>query len=211
MTNQLPPAQPGETAGAEPQSNYHLKCGCVMDIRAGGYPVLCQVHSSLPTFDEFKQALLGTASEQNQSIIERYNQRRAEEIREIYGSGPVENWSELPALGHVVLTTTGARTGRQRTVPLGSMRYGQDLIVEGSVAGKPTHPAWYHNIIADPSVVVETLGVRYPAVARIAEGAERAEIWQAFTELRPVLNELQALTTRVFPVVVLQRAGNPLD
>ncbi len=59
----------------------------------------------------------------------------------------------LPVL---LLTTTGARTGKRRTAPLLYVENGGALVVPASLWGGPRHPAWYHNLVANPLVEVET-------------------------------------------------------
>ncbi|MFE9929926.1 nitroreductase/quinone reductase family protein [Streptomyces sp. NPDC005533] len=116
--------------------------------------------------------------------------------------GPFEG-SEL-----ILLTTTGARSGKPHTVPLGFLRDGGDggdLLVVGSAAGADRHPAWYHNLLARPLVQVETGAEEYAAVAVPAQGARRDELFARVVREAPGYGEYQARTRRVLPVVALQR------
>ncbi|MER6199642.1 nitroreductase/quinone reductase family protein [Streptomyces sp. NPDC001586] len=134
-----------------------------------------------------------------------FNQTVIDEFRANAGrvGGPFEG-SEL-----ILLTTTGARSGKSHTVPLGFLRDagrdGGDLLVVGSAAGADRHPAWYHNLLARPLVQVETGTEEYEAVAVPAEGARRDELFARVVRAEPGYGEYQARTGRVIPVVALQR------
>ncbi|MGW7200007.1 nitroreductase/quinone reductase family protein [Streptomyces chryseus] len=106
----------------------------------------------------------------------------------------------------LLLTTTGARSGAERTTPLGYVRHGDSLLVIGSNMGAPRHPDWYHNLLAHPLVQVE-LGTRtFEALAVPAEGARREELFAHVLRVEPGYAEYQARTSRPLPVVVLERA-----
>lgn len=77
----------------------------------------------------------------------------------------------------VLVTTTGARTGRPRKTSLAFLWDRDDMIVVASKGGSPAHPAWYHNMKADPRVVVQWRGGIEERIAREAEGAERDELF----------------------------------
>jgi deazaflavin-dependent oxidoreductase (nitroreductase family) len=106
----------------------------------------------------------------------------------------------------LLLTTTGARTGRPRTTPLG---YARDeatgrLLLWASNMGAPRDPAWYRNLVANPDVTVELAGDRFPARARVAHGPERDRLLQVLTAQMPVAGH-QQLTPREIPLVILDR------
>ena len=107
----------------------------------------------------------------------------------------------------LLLTTTGARSGQTRVNPLAYTRDGDRLVVIASKGGAPTHPDWYHNIIAHPLVTVEVGPERFQARARIAEGAERDRLYAAQAQMMPAFAEYQRKTARRIPVVVLERTG----
>lgn len=77
----------------------------------------------------------------------------------------------------VLVTTTGARTGRSRKTSLAFLWDRDDMIVVASKGGSPAHPAWYHNMKADPRVVVQWRGGIEERIARESEGAERDELF----------------------------------
>lgn len=131
------------------------------------------------------------------SDMKAFNQALIAEFRATRGhlSGQMAGRSIL------LLTTTGARTGKPRTTVLGYGRSGNRYAVIASNNGAPAAPAWYHNLLANPAAVVEVGEERFEARARTAEGAERAELAQAV----PYLESQQKLTERVIPLVVLER------
>ncbi len=105
----------------------------------------------------------------------------------------------------LLLTTTGAKTGQQRTVPLGYGEDGGRLIVVAANAGAPAHPDWYHNLTAHPDVSVELGAERFPARARTAEGSERDDLIARQAEIVPWLPAQQEKTSREIPIVILER------
>jgi len=107
----------------------------------------------------------------------------------------------------LLLTTTGARTGLPRLAPLVYRRDGYRYVIMSSNGGAPTHPAWYHNLVAHPSVTVEVGGETFEARARVTEGEGRERL----IALNPQFNDVQARTSRVIPVVVLERFGQVSD
>jgi deazaflavin-dependent oxidoreductase (nitroreductase family) len=106
----------------------------------------------------------------------------------------------------MLLTTTGARSGRALTKPLGFTRDGERYIVIASKGGSPTHPAWYHNLVANPRVVIEIGAERFEAQATPARGAERERLYAQQSAQIPVFAEYQRMTSREIPVVVLERS-----
>ncbi|MER6770210.1 nitroreductase/quinone reductase family protein [Streptomyces bacillaris] len=104
----------------------------------------------------------------------------------------------------LLLTTTGARTGRPHTTPLGHVRDGERLLVVGSNLGAPHHPDWYHNLLAHPSVHVELGEQEFETIAVPAEGSRRDELFARVVAEAPGYAEYQAATGRTLPVVVLE-------
>ncbi|MBK1786330.1 nitroreductase family deazaflavin-dependent oxidoreductase [Prauserella sp. ASG 168] len=106
----------------------------------------------------------------------------------------------------LLLTTVGARSGRETTSPLAFLRIDGALLVVASAAGAPRHPAWYHNLLAHPAVRVELGTETFAAVAVPAEGAERDRLFARIVEREPGFGDYQASTERILPVVTLERA-----
>lgn len=121
-----------------------------------------------------------------------------------------------PFVGRLVLllTTTGAKSGLPRLAPLVYHRDGEQYVVAASKGGAATHPAWYHNLVANPVVTVEVGGDTFEARATVAEGAERDRHYAVHAAPYPAFNEYQQRTTRVIPTVLLERIredGIPLS
>lgn len=105
----------------------------------------------------------------------------------------------------LLLTTTGARTGQRRAVPLTYLPDGDRYIVTAGNAGADRHPAWYHNLTASPDVTIEVGGESFEGVAVIADQTEHQALYDRFAEVYPQLAGYQALTSRRIPVVILTR------
>jgi deazaflavin-dependent oxidoreductase (nitroreductase family) len=105
----------------------------------------------------------------------------------------------------LLLTTTGARSGQTRVNPLAYTRDGDRYVVIASKGGSPEHPAWFHNLKANPLVTVEVGADKFQAQALVPEGAERDRLYDAQASVMPGFAEYQKKTTRRIPVVVLQR------
>ncbi|WAL99345.1 nitroreductase/quinone reductase family protein [Streptomyces sp. Je 1-369] len=136
-----------------------------------------------------------------------FNQSVVDEFRANGGKvgGPFEGGDLL------LLTTTGARSGKQHTTPLGYVRDGGLLLVIGSNLGGPRHPDWYHNVLAHPTVNVELGTEAFEAVAVPAEGERRERLFERIVAADPGYGEYQARTDRVLPVVVLERPPHEAD
>jgi len=113
------------------------------------------------------------------------------------------SWREGSTI--LLLTTTGRKTGLERTKPLIYDLDGDNPVIVASKGGAPRHPHWYLNLVADPNVEVQIKGERFRARARTAEGAERARLWRQMNVMWPHYEEYQQKTERVIPVVVLER------
>jgi deazaflavin-dependent oxidoreductase (nitroreductase family) len=113
------------------------------------------------------------------------------------------NWANdrMPVL---LLTTKGRRTGKERTWPVGYMRDGDACVIIASNGRFAAHPAWYHNLTAEPRVVIEVDGARLTMQAATAHGAERARLWAEIVERYPNFAKYQEGVTRELPVVVLR-------
>ncbi|TDD57225.1 nitroreductase family deazaflavin-dependent oxidoreductase [Nonomuraea terrae] len=135
-----------------------------------------------------------------------FNQQIIEEFRAGRGrvGGPFEGARLL------LLTTTGARSGARRTVPLGYLPdEGGRMLLIASAGGAPHHPAWYHNLRADPQVTVETGVFTIEAEATVLEGEERDRLFARAVEADPGWADYQAKSGRVLPVVALTpRSGS---
>lgn len=107
----------------------------------------------------------------------------------------------------VLLTTTGARSGRSHTTPLLPLVEDDRVYVFASMGGAPKHPAWYFNLLAHPEVIVERGTDKYAAKAMVVTGGERDRVFARQVALRPQFGEYQQKTRRTIPVVELKRIG----
>lgn len=113
-----------------------------------------------------------------------------------------------PFLGRdvLLLNTTGARSGSERTHPLVYSRSGDDLIIVASKGGAPTNPDWYHNLRANPIVEVELGSERFKARAEVVrDEAERQRLYEAHSVKNPGFRDYVKKTTRRIPVIRLSR------
>lgn len=105
----------------------------------------------------------------------------------------------------LLLHTTGAKSGLERINPMICMADGDRYIVIASKGGAPSHPDWYHNLVANPNVVVEVGTEQFTATAAPAEEPERTELYAKVAEIFPAFSEYEQATTRTIPVVILTR------
>lgn len=107
----------------------------------------------------------------------------------------------------LLITTTGARTGRRITTPLVYLPDGDRMLVFASKGGAPTHPAWYHNLVAHPTVTVEVGVESGEFEALVITGDEHDRLYARQAKAFPGFAEYQAKTKRTIPVVALRRKG----
>jgi deazaflavin-dependent oxidoreductase (nitroreductase family) len=110
-------------------------------------------------------------------------------------------WEGRPLL---LLTTTGAKSGRPHTTPTMYLREGDRLFVFASKQGAPTNPDWYHNLLAHPDVTVEIGDQTFEAIAKPVTGAERDQIYARWAQQYPQFREYQEKTSRIIPVIELE-------
>ena len=103
----------------------------------------------------------------------------------------------------LLLTTTGRKSGKERTNPLIYGRDGESLVVIASRGGDDRHPAWYHNLKANPQVSVNVDGKLESRLARDATDEERGRLWEMMVASYADFDSYQRATKRKIPVVVL--------
>ncbi len=107
----------------------------------------------------------------------------------------------------LLLTTTGRKTGQERTWPLCYLpASGDEFALVASAGGAPRHPAWYSNLRADPRVSIRLGEGSRKMVARTAEESERARLWERIVQKYPVVADYQRKSGREIPVVILRAA-----
>ena len=129
----------------------------------------------------------------NGEIIEQFRSNNGTMVSGMFKGAPL-----------LLLTSAGAKSGQTRINPLAYTRDGDRYVVIASKGGAPTHPDWFHNVVANPEVTVEVGPERIPAKAVVAEGAERDRLYDAQAALMPGFAEYQRKTTRRIPVVILE-------
>jgi deazaflavin-dependent oxidoreductase (nitroreductase family) len=140
-------------------------------------------------------------SENQATVPNNFNGEIIEQFRSNNGTMVSGMFKGAPLL---LLTSTGAKSGQTRINPLAYTRDGDRYVVIASKGGAPTHPDWFHNVVANPEVTVEVGPERIPAKAVVAEGAERDRLYDAQAALMPGFAEYQRKTTRRIPVVILE-------
>jgi deazaflavin-dependent oxidoreductase (nitroreductase family) len=110
----------------------------------------------------------------------------------------------LTGLEVLCLTTTGAKSGQPRTVPLLAIphRDGQFILI-ASNWGQANNPGWYYNILAHPQVTVTRNGRTQPYQARETSGVERERCWQIALQTYPGYAAYKRRTSRRIPVILL--------
>lgn len=139
----------------------------------------------------------------DRDFIESLNRR----IIEAFRANDGEVSSVVGPMKVLLLHHTGARTGAPRLSPLAYLADGDRFAVFASKGGEPTHPDWYHNLVAHPRVTVEIGTEKFEAVARVTEGEERERLWSKQKADQPIYAQYEAKTTRTIPVVVLERSA----
>ena len=133
--------------------------------------------------------------------MDELNQAAIREFRANGGKvgGPMEG---MPIL---LVTMTGAKTGRTLIRPLCYSQDGDRLVIIASYGGAPRNPPWYHNLIANPIVTVEVGTEKFKARAAQVSGAERQRLFDAQARIMPFFNDYQKKTRREIPVLTLTR------
>ena len=108
----------------------------------------------------------------------------------------------------LLLTSTGAKSGEKRTTPMMYLADGDRWLVFASYAGAPNNPAWYHNLVAHPDAVIEVGSETVEVTAVVLKGDERDRLYAKQSELYPGFAEYQEKTSRVIPVVALERRSS---
>lgn len=115
--------------------------------------------------------------------------------------------SDLGGIPVIIVTTVGRKSGKLRKTPLMRVEHNGAYAAVASQGGAPTHPVWYHNIVAHPHVEVRDKDRVGDYTARELTGAERDEWWERAVEVYPDYREYQEKTDRRIPVFVLEPRG----
>jgi deazaflavin-dependent oxidoreductase (nitroreductase family) len=133
-----------------------------------------------------------------------FNTSIIEEFRANGGKvgGPFEGANLL------LLTTTGAKSGKQRVSPLAYTTDGDRFIIIASKAGAPTSPDWYHNLLAHPTATIEVGTEQFQVKSTVVlEEPERSNLYAKMAAKMPGFAEYEQKTTRKIPVVLLEKVS----
>jgi deazaflavin-dependent oxidoreductase (nitroreductase family) len=128
---------------------------------------------------------------------------------ELYESSGGTQGTSLRGLPVVLLTTTGAKSGKLRKTPLMRVAHDGRWAVVASQGGAPKHPVWYHNLVADPRAELQDGTAKQDVLARELDGEEREVWWARAVEAFPDYADYQKRTDRVIPVFLLEPAARP--
>jgi deazaflavin-dependent oxidoreductase (nitroreductase family) len=104
----------------------------------------------------------------------------------------------------IVLTTKGARTGNIRKSPLMRVEHDGKYLIVASLGGAPSHPVWYHNVAANPTVEIQDGATRQDMATRELDGDEREVWWKRAVDAFPPYAEYQEKTSRVIPILICE-------
>ncbi len=127
---------------------------------------------------------------------------------ELYESSGGTEGTTMRGMPVVVLTTRGARSGKVRKTPLMRVEHDGRYAVVASLGGAPTHPVWYHNVVADPQVELQDGPQRQDMTAREVTGEEKTTWWDRAVRAFPDYADYQEKTDREIPVFVLEPAAH---
>ena len=103
----------------------------------------------------------------------------------------------------LLLTTTGRKTGRERTTPVLYVRDGNRLVIVASNSGRAMDPSWWMNLKRNPIAMVQVKRLKETVYAQRAIGSEKERLWRLMTNAYPTYDDYQKKTNRDIPVIVL--------
>jgi deazaflavin-dependent oxidoreductase (nitroreductase family) len=130
--------------------------------------------------------------------IEEY--RKNPEKGHMWDSSVVGGPGEVPCL---LLTTTGRKSGKERTTPLIYSFQDGGYVIIASKGGAPDHPSWFLNIQDNPEVTIQVSTHEMKARAEVVDGEKRERLWEAMVKVWPDYENYQKKTDRKIPVVLL--------
>ena len=133
--------------------------------------------------------------------MEDFNKKIIEEFRANQGKvGGM--FASMPL---VLVTTKGAKTGKESIVPIAYSTDGEKFVIVASKGGTPENPAWYYNLLAYPEVDIEVGTEKFKVRAKDTKGEERDRLFEQHAKRYPQFNEYKEKTSRVIPVFLLEK------
>ncbi len=103
-----------------------------------------------------------------------------------------------------LVTMTGAKSGKQRVIPLMYVPYKEGVIIVASQGGAPRNPVWFNNLVAHPDIEVQYKSRKMKLRARRAEADEKEAVWPVCCEYYPDYDLYQKRTPRDIPVFICE-------
>jgi F420H(2)-dependent quinone reductase len=103
----------------------------------------------------------------------------------------------------LLLTSTGRKTGKQRTLPLIYITDGPAYVLTASMGGAPKSPSWFFNLRDNPHAVIQVKDKRINVVAEVASGEKKRELWTRLVAAMPFYEKYQQKATREIPMLIL--------
>lgn len=126
----------------------------------------------------------------------------------LYRTSGGKIWSKMGNNPVLLLTTTGRKTGKQRTTPVVFARKNDEYLIAASAGGADQNPTWFGNLNANPLATIDVDGKQIKVKAIITSGDERDQLYEQFKAMGPGFIEYEKRTTRKIPVVRLQPIAN---
>lgn len=111
--------------------------------------------------------------------------------------------NKLAGMPILLVEMTGAKSGREITIPLMYVPYKEGFVLVASQGGAPKNPVWYQNLVKNPEVKITYDGKTTAMTARLASDDEKAEVWPVCCEYYPPYQEYQDRTDRNIPVFIV--------
>ena len=114
----------------------------------------------------------------------------------------------VPGMRVLLITTSGRKSGRERTTPLGFFQHDGGYVVVASNGGSDVHPAWFLNLQSTPRAVVQVGPERFEAAAEVIGPLQRGPLWARLIEIAPAYDRYTSKTHREIPLVILRPTGD---
>jgi F420H(2)-dependent quinone reductase len=125
---------------------------------------------------------------------------------ETYESSGGTEGTTLRGVPVVVVSSLGAKSGKLRKNPVMRVEHDGSYALVASKGGAPSHPTWYHNLVAHPTIELQDGPDRREYTVRLADGDERDTWWERAVAVWPAYADYQQKTERLIPVFIAERA-----